>query len=68
MIADFVDYYNNHHYHESLNNVTPADVYFGRAREILDRREVIKRETLKNRYSCNLRKAVNFVQTVGVCT
>ena len=27
---EFVDYYNNNHYHESLNNVTPADVSYGR--------------------------------------
>jgi putative transposase len=31
----FVDYYNNHRYHESLNNFIPADVYFGRNRQIL---------------------------------
>jgi transposase InsO family protein len=67
-ISDFVDYYNNHRYHESLTNVTPADVYFGRAREILTRREVIKRETLRNRYSYNLKERVNFVQMVGVYT
>ncbi len=67
-IADFVDYYNNHRYHESLNNVTPADMYFGKAREILTRREKIKRETLRKRYSYNLRESVNFVQTAGVYT
>ena len=48
-IARFVDYYNNQRYHESLNNVTPADVYFGRANGVLTRREEIKRQTLEAR-------------------
>jgi transposase InsO family protein len=36
-IARFVDYYNNRRCLESLDNVTPADVYFGRAKEVLTR-------------------------------
>ena len=35
-LAEFVDYYNTRRYHESLNNLTPADVYFGRGQTILD--------------------------------
>jgi len=53
-IARFVEYYNNERYHESLNNVTPADVYFGRHREIITRREQTKRRTLKQRKHYNL--------------
>nr|WP_139250706.1 IS3 family transposase [Litoreibacter ascidiaceicola] len=48
-IEAFVDHYNHLRYHESLNNVTPADVYFGRDKAILKQRERIKRKTLETR-------------------
>ncbi len=48
-IAAFVGYYNEQRYHESLGNLTPADVYFGRGEAILLEREVIKRQTLEQR-------------------
>ena len=48
-IEAFVEHYNHQRYHESLNNVTPADVYFGRANEILKHRERIKRQTIQHR-------------------
>ena len=48
-VADFVDYYNHHRYHESLDNLTPADVYYGRGQTILLARERIKRKTIEQR-------------------
>ena len=48
-IGNFVHYYNHERYHESLNNLTPADVYFGRAKEVLTKRDHIKRRTLQQR-------------------
>ena len=48
-IEAFVEYYNNHRYHESLGNLTPADVYFGRAEQVLKQREEIKRKTMLKR-------------------
>jgi len=48
-ISEFVEYYNNNRYHESLKNLTPADVYFGRNKEILRERLRIKEKTLKER-------------------
>jgi putative transposase len=48
-IEAFVEHYNHQRYHESLDNVTPADAYFGRAPAIIKRRERIKRKTLEHR-------------------
>jgi len=48
-IDDFVDHYNNHRYHESIGNVTPADAYFGRDTAIIERRAKIKKLTMQNR-------------------
>ena len=57
-ISSFVEHYNHRRYHESLNNVTPADVFFGRQQEILSRRERIKQRTLAHRRIANLRTGV----------
>jgi putative transposase len=48
-IEAFVEHYNHQRYHESLNNVTPADAYFGRAETIIKQRERIKRQTIEYR-------------------
>lgn len=53
-IGRFVEYYNNERYHESLNNVTPADVYFGRNERIETKREQLKKRTLQLRRMQNL--------------
>jgi transposase InsO family protein len=48
-VGSFVADYNHLRYHESLGNLTPADVYFGRGQTILFERERIKRQTIANR-------------------
>jgi putative transposase len=55
-IADLIDHYNHRRYHESLDNLTPADVYFGRGQNILELRKEIKRRTIEQR-RCNHFKA-----------
>ena len=49
LINAFVDHCNHRRYHESLQNLTPADVYFGRGEIILRQRERIKRKTIETR-------------------
>jgi len=58
-IGLFVDHYNNNRYHEALDNLTPADIYYGKGNEILKRRERIKNNTLRQRrrYNCSLKVA-----------
>lgn len=48
-VEAFVNHYNHQRYHESLRNLTPADVYFGRSQTILLDRERIKRQTIQQR-------------------
>ncbi len=48
-ITASIDYYNHHRYHEGIDNLTPADVYFGRGKTILAEREKIKRQTIAER-------------------
>ena len=48
-IAAFIEHYNHRRYHESLENLTPADVYFGRGQAILLERARIKRNTITQR-------------------
>ena len=52
-LESFVEYYNHQRYHEALDNVAPADVYFGRKDGILTRRKEAKRKTLQARKEYN---------------
>jgi putative transposase len=62
-IAEFINYYNYERYHEALDNLTPAAVYTGQSKQILDSREEIKQKTLKLRRKENLKN----VDTKLVC-
>lgn len=55
-IEAFVTYYNTRRYHESLNNLTPEDVWLGRGQDILDRRRKIKEKTMKLRKQLHQQK------------
>jgi putative transposase len=47
--AAFVEHYNHRRYHEKLDNVAPADAYFGGAAAIIEQRERNKRKTIEQR-------------------
>lgn len=67
-IGAFVEWYNNERVHESLDNVTPADMYYGRYHEIQTKRERIKRQTMKERRRQNLRstRKSNYTERTGI--
>ena len=44
-IGEFVTHYNERRYHESLNNLTPEDVWRGRGQAVLEHRRKIKETT-----------------------
>jgi hypothetical protein len=48
-ITEWVDYYNNHRYHEAIDNVTPHDRYLGLDRKILKQRKKTKAKSIRLR-------------------
>ena len=50
----FVEYYNHQRVHESLDNLTSADVYSGRGAEIITMRQLVKEQTMRRRRRENL--------------
>lgn len=68
-----MEYYNYHRYHESLDNLTPADVYHGRMKVIWSKRNETKEKTLKLRRRQNqnldveesLNKNLDFKQSIS---
>jgi len=58
-IAEWAEYSNNQRYHESLKNVPPADVYFGREKEIIKKRNKLKEQSLALRRQ-------QYLQIVGI--
>lgn len=53
-IAEFIDYYNKRRYHESLNDLTPEDVFLGLGGAILEKRNKIKMETIAKQSTLNI--------------
>ena len=50
-IDEWVKYYNERRFHESLDNLTPRDVYLGQGEEIKRIREIIKQNSINKRIS-----------------
>jgi len=59
-LRKFVHYYNYERYHESINNVTPAQKYYGKSNQVSERRNKIKNETLKKRRQ-------NYIKRLSAC-
>ena len=50
-VVQWVKYYNESRFHESLDNLTPRNVYLGQGEEIKRIRETIKQNSINKRIS-----------------
>ena len=60
-IGRFVHHYNTRRYHESLNNLTPRDVYFRTGQALLDKRRQIKLKAIQQRRALNLKSRAAYI-------
>ena len=67
-IDAFVNYYNTSRYHESLNNLTPYDVFTGQGSAILQKLNRIKEKTMILRKTVALQKKAGLTQPRGART
>jgi len=58
-IQRFITYYNHERYHESLDNLTPADVYYRRGGQILEERALVKHNTMAQRRHLHYARQLN---------
>jgi transposase InsO family protein len=52
-VEKFINYYNESRYHESLGNVTPDDVFYGKRDQIIKERNEKRRLTIERRKKYN---------------
>jgi transposase InsO family protein/transposase-like protein len=57
-VEKFVHHYNHHRYHESISNCTPAQVYYNKAAQVLEKRKRTKARTLKRRKQLHRKSVV----------
>jgi hypothetical protein len=62
-VAEFIGFYNHGRNHEEIDNVTAADVYYGRREEILKQRNEQKQATLESRFRYNLVQGPNQIRS-----
>ena len=53
-LGEYVQYYNHQRVLESLDNLTPADVYHSRAEKITKARNSVKEQTMCNKRRMNM--------------
>ena len=56
---EFIQYYNDHYYHEEVNNLMLADIFYGRRKKMMTFREFLKEQTHQFRRIYNSHNPLN---------
>lgn len=58
-LEQFVSYYNFKRYHESLDDLTPVEIFYRRGEAILQQRQLIKQNVIAKRRKMYYDKMIN---------